>query len=746
MTRLLQSLILLFLPFLIFHWLTFGDKTIGGPDYYYIGTAQYETQFAIKKKTFPLYLPGLCGGASSFAEPRVQLFHPISIIAANMPGYWEGNYRKITTVLKLFSLGVTQIIIFFFLRELKLNTFFSFIFSFITVYNLKMLDIFRFFTVESYIGHLLLAISTMWYYIRPTRLLGPLSVIFSTYLLVSSGHPQYAYLAFIGNIFLILIIPFYTSHILEETQNRIKSNLKYYSHILLFLILGIILCSAYIIPYYFDFILDNSERVNMSFYKACVCQDTMMGTINSIFNPFYSDVHGNFMSSSIVLIPIFLPLLFFLVTIPRTILLIWFIFLFTFLLSTGSNTNLYYLFWKYFPFADSFRIPQRVNTILPLIFLLILIWLVKAKPLQVIIFKKTYHIQLYAPLAVIVFIINILYNNPIILSNDSARYHPINIIQIPEFVMILSFILGCITLILIIFYCLLQNYRRIFSWSLIILIVTQVIIYFNYCTYICPGTNICPGSKQWPTFQQMEDKKKRGIFFIPPYNNYWKWHFATKLVSFHTQVKGFPLETRLARITKNYTGVSSNEEVYEKLAWARENDYVLIEGLDPKINTLNHNYVKTDQVLLDYSSYNKLIFKVVNQSPGFFVFSFPYAKQWEAYLNSKGTKIYKANGIEQAIWIPKGYHAIEFRYWSPAAFWGMLISHITLFGIIIFATFAIKRIKIRALLCTLTFISLCFAFYGLYKSLYNGTNLETKYLWTTPYKELASSKITIKNG
>ena len=200
-----------------------SDLSIGN-DYQSYGIQnQMELLFSIKTGSFPLYSPGYALGHSSIALTWSQIFHPISYLGSIMPGYWEGKALHWHTFFKMLSLGITQLVLFIFLRRLKLNMVFSFLLSFITVYNLRMLDMIRFGpALEAYTAHLILCASIGWYFINPSKILGPLGIIFATYMVVVSGHPQMMYYGLLGSGLFLLAIPFFISELLPD--KKIDSN------------------------------------------------------------------------------------------------------------------------------------------------------------------------------------------------------------------------------------------------------------------------------------------------------------------------------------------------------------------------------------------------------------------------------------------------------------------------------------------------------------------------------------------
>ena len=142
------------IPFLMFHWmLPFVSELTLGNDYVLFPIdQQLELLFSLKTGSFPLYVPGFAGGQTASALTLGQLFHPISHFSSLLPGYWGGKALEWNTLFRLLSLGLAHLMLFHLLKKFKINFIWAFVFSFITVYNLKMLDLFR----NNFQGELLL--------------------------------------------------------------------------------------------------------------------------------------------------------------------------------------------------------------------------------------------------------------------------------------------------------------------------------------------------------------------------------------------------------------------------------------------------------------------------------------------------------------------------------------------------------------------------------------------------------------
>lgn len=100
-------------------------------------------------------------------------------------------------------------------------------------------------------------------------------------------------------------------------------------------------------------------------------------------------------------------------------------------------------------------------------------------------------------------------------------------------------------------------------------------------------------------------------------------------------------------------------------------------------------------------------------------------------MDGDSTRVYRANGYMSAVYVGAGQHRVEFRYWSSAAFMGMLISCLTFLlsgGYFAFFVFNGKKRIIAAAVSIL--IPSCL-FFAWCTSLYSGDNLGTDYTWSS---------------
>ncbi len=714
---------ILALPFFVLYWLVpFISKFTIGNDYlHYWIKMQLFLQFSIKNGTFPLYAPGFNGGWTSSALTLGQLWHPISWLASIIPGYWNGHAHEIDTLLRLISLGGTQAVIFLFLRRLRLARAAALVVSFIAVYNLRMLDMFRYgASLENYLAYLLLCTVVCWHYISPTKRAGPVCIILSTWLLVVGGHPQIMYIGLLGAALVCFIAPFYIPVLLADASFGRGRILKYWSNVGLYVILGLLLAAPYILPFCFEYLPESSRGSGVKFSWACTNQDTLTGALCNFFNPFYSDVHGAFGGSVLLIIVALVPLLLLLrVRIPWPVIFVWLVCLAVFILILGSNGPLYYYFWKYFPFAETFRIPGRLGMIFSFMNVLILTWLFNLEKVRFQAREKQLYLRpvaVIAAVALVLFVVLRSFNLESLLQR--ANWTPIRINKIPSVVMTLYFTAGTISLLALIFYGGTSRFKTVTAG-----ILTAAVLFQAAVGLRC-GTWIAQGPVRTPTFEQMQAEQKTHIGFRWPSGD-WTRSIIEEHLS-HTF-----LEPQMARVCLKYSLVASRAEAYERMARERAVDYVYVENYPAVPAKTSQDTIGINRVQLKYNSFNNLKFDVECAQPGFFVFSWPYSKYWRARVDNKELPVYRCDGIEQGIWLQGGRHTVEFRYWSWPAVLGVAISCITMISI---ALVLLNNIHSRLLRypAMVAAICICALFFHLwYHSLYQGGNIGTYYLWTS---------------
>lgn len=746
-SHIVQALIIV-LPFVLFYWMIpfVATQSIGN-DYQTVSLRyQMELLFSIKNGSFPLYVPGFALGQSSSALTLGEVFHPLPHLAAMLPGYWEGESLECNTFLRLLSLGLTHLALFAFLRRLKIGAIFAFLLSSITIYNMRMLDLFRYgASLENYTGFILLCTAVGWHFINPTKYRGPIFIIAATYLLISGGHPQMMYYGLLGSGVFLLITPFFVSTLLPEIKVDYRIAFRFWMRGVIYLVLGVLLSAAYILPFYFEFITTNAERVKQGYEWADSIKDTFLGTINNFFLPFRSDVHGAFGGSSLIIMAALLPVLRFFRKIPLAVWSSWGVSLFAFLYMQGDRTPVHYLVWEYVPFASSFRYSGRIALIMPMFLMMVLVWVIKAKPFTVRLNNRSVELTPAFLLSILALLLTIAYSFMLgifhtLYNIEFSPFAPVTIRNIPPLSEAFLILCGLSSLLLIAFHDKHPKIAKPMGLILCFVALLQVGIALKYGTWIAPRENK-------PTFEQMQAEKRDKLEY--------RFYPGTGMYSsiVNTQLNNSFVEPFIGKIYYYAESVSGLDNAYARMLEERTPQQVFIEGLELN-NVLSGSLRDIDlskgRVELIYSSFNKLKFKVFSPAQAFFGLSYPYTGHWKASINGTETGVYRANGSAHAIEIPDGDSLIEFRYESPYFFLGVLISCLTFILTALFislkALCGIQRITAAVFVLVLG----AGIFLVWHHSLYTGNNLKTEYIWTyepsSPTPNLAYGKKTLQSS
>ena len=715
----------LVIPFVLMFWLCpfVSSGTLGNDYAMFPIQHQLELMFSVKTGSFPLYVPGFSGGQSSSALTLSQIYHPISHVASLLPNYWNGKALEWNTFLRLISLGLAHISLFIFLRYLKVEVAAAFVLSFITVYNLRMLDLFRYgASLESWTGFIFLVSTLGYQYLKPTPIRGPLLIAGSTYWLVCSGHPQMMYYALCGAALFAIVLPFFVAVLPKiGSEDRISAR-RFWLQTAGPVFAGVLLSAAYIIPFYHDFLLDNAGRVGRDYTFAVSFIDTLSGTINNFFQPLRSDVHGVFGGSSLFLMAASVPLLrIFKIRIPVIIWCLWGAALLVFLHMQGPRTLVHFLTWKYLPLASSIRIPGRLSLILPLFFLMLLTWIIQNAESTIQLGGTRIKLSSSGILAAFcVAVTSIHLSLPAAFSNNQTEYSAFAIRHIPQWVETTALVTGMAGLPILALYNG-PKHRLTLGALLAFFVCVQTGLLLAYGTWIVPKADT-----DGLAVYHEQKRAKLEYRHLPGSGLY------SSTVMHH--LRQTHLEPQLAKFYTNVIPASDGMTAYQKVKMDRKANQVIVEGCpdcESRYSIPPGPGFLPDRIELAYSSFNRLVFKVEASSNGMLGLAYPYSGRWKALVNGSEVSVYRANGATNAVQVPSGKNLVEFRYWSNAAIAGMLITCLTasLIGIY-FSVSAFK--KQNRFVGIIIAVAGGFCLFSLwYHSLYNGQNLGTAYVWTS---------------
>ena len=112
-----------------------------------------------------------------------------------------------------------------------------------------------------------------------------------------------------------------------------------------------------------------------------------------------------------------------------------------------------------------------------------------------------------------------------------------------------------------------------------------------------------------------------------------------------------------------------------------------------KLKLSNDNEINNANII-SYEANNVLI-KTSNSDASILILTDVYYPGWKAFIDGTETKIYRADGLVKAIFVPEGEHTIEFVYLPESYNTGITISIITV--LILVAIYFVSRNKYRRL-------------------------------------------------
>ena len=638
-----------------------------------------------------------------------------------MPGYWAGDALEWNSFLRLVSLGAAHLALLKILRRMKMTLSLAFAFSTVTVYNLRMLDLFRYgAALEAYTGFIFLCCAIAWLWLEGSSWRVSVLISAATHWLITSGHPQMSYFGVLGAGAFSLVIPFFARCMLDGEPIPFRRLAGVWGRVILWTGVGIMLAAAYLAPFYWDFVRTNAERIGDDYSWAVSYVDDLPGTLNSFFLPLRSDVHGAFGGSTLIIVAALMPAVRLLkVKLPPFFWFVWGLSLLTVLCMMGALTPVHYWMWKVFPLARAMRAPGRISFVLPMLLMVLAASGIQCASRRTAPGRKRARMDAYGFIALTAIVLCALWAIiSLCRAHPASHYAPLNVRDVPSWIEGAAFVCGLVSLGALALHAF-PGTRR---WSGALLcagVCAQLLSVLAYGTWIEEKRDIL-------TFSDMSELKRMTLEY--PYDPGFGLGSAVALQ--HLSRSAFsPL---LARVYPRAIATASVNDAYARMEQGISSDEVVIEGIaenrfdDADLQIASGAY----RVALVYSSYNRLTFEVVSAHPGFLVLNYPHTGRWRAWIDSREAPIYRAFGAEHGVEVPAGAVEVEFRYWSWAAVWGVAASCATVCLLGVISLLAGGKNAAQVLCGITAAIAGPVLFLLWLNSLYAGGNLRTHHIWT----------------
>lgn len=714
--------LILILPGVLFWWmLPFASALTIGQDYgVYSIYNQLELQYALSQGQFPLFVPSYAGGVSASALTLGQFFHPQTYLSAWAPGYWAGYALEWNTVWRLISLGFAHLVVFIMLKRLALASVWAFSISLATVYNLRMLDLFRYgASLEAYTAMLFVCASLVYTYVTPHRRRSLLYIAGSTYLLMVSGHPQMTYYGMLTAGVSVLLIPFLLPHIVSAAS--VHSTRTFWLKASGGIALGIGLSAVYTVPFVVEFLGAGGDRIGQDYTWSLLYTDTPARVFSQWIWPFAGDVHSAFGGSFLPLIALMgaLPLLRGQRP-PHVVFVLLGLIILILLYSLGAATPIHHFFWSVLPFQSSIRVPGRATMLLPVLCMWLLIWL----------FRLRMH-QSSAPptlprwgIAALLSMLLLLVGLPLSQAIASASFSMQDLRAIPSWARHIWWIAGFVSLsaLTVIAYRD-KSLTPVASGLFIAGWIIQIAVILLFGTWVTPH-------KTTLTFDEWEAAKQHRLTYPAAYGA-GMYAGSTEQHLRHTF-----REPTGARLYPMGAVVADSAEAYQHLRTERKPHQVLLEpqAADAVAQLTQHPFeAGRAGITAHHISFNRLSFNVYAEQAAFLVMPYAYSNQWHAQCDSISVPVYRANGHELAVFVPTGIHRITLRYSSWAAHAGMLLSLLSCFSLLLsILPWQRPPRKQLVILAFSALLLLLIVYFTWTRWLYTGQSLPTQLTWIAP--------------
>jgi hypothetical protein len=690
--------------------------TIGNDYLVFSPGAEIDLMWSVWKGTFPLYMPGFAAGHSTASMTLGQLYHPIPWLSSLMPYYWRGHALEWNSLFRVLALGVAHGTLFKLCRRLRVTPLPAYLLTFPVVYNLRMLDSFRYgASIDGYSGMLFVAVAGGFVYLdhrsnKPVALLG-----FSTYLIAVSGHPQWAFLGLLIAGVFTLLFP-WIARAVDPARPRVEWRWigRFIARISLGFATGLLLASPYLLTFYFEYFKTNHSRAENDYNWTLGWGDSFRGQVDNFMYPLHADVHGAFAGSALFLVAALFPLAALVKKPPRILWLVYGIGTVAFLFALGKETWVHPFMVKHLPLFGAFRVPGRVVIWIPLMILPLFAWMLRPDNRRPLFAAATG--------ALVLFAMNWLWTTNTLPAVEYFTPHKILGKMIPGFFDSLVLTLSAATAL---FLAAAARYRRAFRP---LLVATGLLMMVTTWLCILDGTwrQKMPPSQ---TFDKLAADRRASIasHADPGYG------MEMRTV---TEYRSHKIKTDrgLGTIVHRVEQLDSEAEILKRLQEKAPKVPLPLFIDRPVTPMAPESTGDHDEVKLVYNTSNRFLFDVTAARDGYFVLGVPALPGFRSKVDSAPATIAKANAMFPAVFVARGTHRVEFRFISWPFFIGVSLCFVTFWSWIFFS------VRRRRWLVAIGALAAAGALGGvLYLALFHGPSFDTKYQWQAPIEAKTSS-------
>lgn len=702
------------LPFFIVSWLMpfVPGKTIGNDYSVFSFLAQLDLMWSLHRGNFPLYMPGFSVGHSTAAMTLGQLYHPLSWIASFMPGYWSGLALEWNTFLRLLSLGFVHLLLFRLCRRLCVQRLPAFLCTLLVVYNLRMLDSFRYgAALEGYTGMLLVAGAAVLVFLDEDRQGRVVLLSLSVYLLATSGHPQWFFLGLLGAFFWVALLPWLLAAIspfpFDLSWPRLR---RYFCRVSLGIGAGLALAMPYLLTFTFEFFSTNQSRAgNTSYEWTLGYSDGLRGELSNFLFPLHSDVHGAFGGSALFLIAAMLPVGALLKRPPWALVLSYGFAALALFFAAGSETPFHRFVVEHVPFLGSARTPGRLVLWIPLACLPILAWMFRPSNRRVLVIST-----LGAVITALWFALH-----PSAILPKKEDFSPMAILgsAIPRHydpLILYAFLATALILLTA------ALWRAARPWCLAL--ATAAVL---GTTWLCLSVGTWQVDKAPSSSQDQMNQQRAGSTSGRSAGGE-GFGMEMRSVTAYRQHNLDPVRP-LGRLFHRAMSAESDESVLRQMVSDKSNrQQIFIDGPAQQITPTR--VAAEDVVILTYNTSNRFTFDVSAAQDGTFVLGLPWLPGFVCRVDGRLTPVVRADALNPAVFLTPGRHSVDFMFVSWPFLLGLGLALISAAGLTVWYTRGARR-RVLAKVWGLSLVPMGLLVWFL---LYAGPSFGTNFVWRAP--------------
>lgn len=714
-------LVVMALPFWLLHWtMPFrGTQTFGNDYPVWCSAPQLQIFWSISQGTFPLYMPGFAVGHSTAAMTLAQIYHPAAWLSYAMPGYWKGDALEWNTFYRFLQLGLTHGILYTLSRRLSVPRVGAFLGSLVAVYNLRMLDSFRYgASLESYSAMLLLVAACGYVWFDPDSKWKKVFVAITTYLLVVSGNPQWAYLGALVAACLALLFPWIERALnpaLEPPSARRVA--RYLFSIGVSGVAGLVLTAPYLLTFYREVLKTNQTRAHATYEFTLGYGDTVEGTLANFLMPMHADVHGQFGGSALFLLAALFPLA--RLTRKRVPKVFWWLYgmlVITLLFAVGKygwrDGAVHRFIFDHVPGFAVFRVPGRITLWIPVLAFPLWLWLFQPRNRDAL--------KLVSLGALVIYASKWFWSAKGVPAVEWSTPMKIAAKKWSATIDDKILLLAGITLLLLL---LASHWRKLAPLALAGAVLTASI-----------STRTAMRNGTWkqnrvPTVTE-ESLTKHRKTSASAYN------VAGEAIEVGAVTEYTKRKLRTSRpigsIEHDAEKSPRGEAFYQRLVETKQK-VLLVPSPEP---TSDEMVGEHDTVKLTYNTSNRHEFDVFAARDGYFVLGLPLITGFTAKIDGEPRPVTRANGLYAAVFLPRGAHKVELQFTSWPFFIGMAITFgVTWLGILYLAWSRLRTARSRIVFAAVFLLSGVATYAVWNRWLYGGPSIGTAFTWEAKASE-----------